>query len=326
MLTADIIKRVREIQLRTGRDVSDVLAGEYSSVFKGSGLEFDEVRPYLPGDDVRTIDWNVTARAGAPHVKRYIEERQLTMMLMADISASQDYGSRVHSKREAAAELCALLAFSAIRNDDKVGLVLFHGEVEQYVPPRKGMRHALRVVREVIAAGSESVRTEDTRRWWKLFTQWRNRNPLRLARQRTDLRAALDFFASVTKRRSVCFVVSDFLHNDDDADGAAFERALSMANRRHDVIAVLLTDPAEVRLPAAGMVTLKDAESGALRVVDTNSRAFRAHVEAEAQKRVADLEQRLGRAGIDFIHVNIAEPVIDPLIRFFKMRERRARR
>jgi uncharacterized protein (DUF58 family) len=326
MLTADIIKRVREIQLRTGRDVSDVLAGEYSSVFKGSGLEFDEVRPYLPGDDVRTIDWNVTARAGAPHVKRYVEERQLTMMLMADISASQDYGSGSRSKREAAAELCALLAFSAIRNDDKVGLVLFHGEVEKYVPPRKGMRHALRVVREVIAAGTESVRSDDTRRWWQRFMQWRNRSPLRRARQRTDLRAALDFFASVSKRRSVCFVVSDFLHNDDDAQGAAFERALSMANRRHDVIAVLLTDPAELRLPAAGMVTLMDAESGAARVVDTNARAFRAHLEAEAQKRIADLERRLGRAGIDFIHVNIAEPVIDPLIRFFKMRERRARR
>ena len=143
MLAADLIKRVREIQIRTGRHVADVLAGEYSSVFRGSGMEFDEVRPYLPGDDVRTIDWNVTARAGAPHIKRYVEERQLSLMLMADISASQDFGSATRSKREAAAELCALLAFSATQNDDKTGLILFHGEIAQYVPPRKGTKHAV---------------------------------------------------------------------------------------------------------------------------------------------------------------------------------------
>ena len=153
MLATEIIRRVKEIQVRTGRSVADVLAGEYVSVFRGAGIEFDEVRPYVPGDDVRTIDWNVTARAGAPFVKRYVEERQLTLMLMADISASQDFGSVARSKREATAELCALLAFTAIRNDDKVGLVLFHGEVEHYIPPRKGQKHALRVVREVLAHG-----------------------------------------------------------------------------------------------------------------------------------------------------------------------------
>ena len=156
MLAREIIRRVREIQVRTGRQVADVLAGEYQSVFKGGGIEFDEVRPYLPGNDVRSIDWNVTARAGHPYVKRYVEERQLTLMLMADVSASQDFGSRTRSKREAAAELCALLAFSAIRNDDKVGLLLFHGGIEQYIPPRKGQKHALRVVREVLAHGEGS--------------------------------------------------------------------------------------------------------------------------------------------------------------------------
>ena len=151
MLAKEIIRRVREIQVRTGRQVADVLAGEYVSVFKGGGIEFDEVRPYLPGDDVRSIDWNVTARSGQSYVKRYVEERQLTLMLMADVSASQDFGSRTRSKREAAAEFCALIAFSAIRNDDKVGLLLFHGGIEHYIPPCKGQKHALRVVRQVLA-------------------------------------------------------------------------------------------------------------------------------------------------------------------------------
>src|SRR5210317_2039191 len=153
MLASEIVRRVKEIQIRTGRQVADVLAGEYVSVFKGGGIEFDEVRPYLPGDDVRSIDWNVTARAGQPYVKRYVEERQLTLMLMADVSASQDFGSSTRSKREVTAELCALLAFSATRNDDKVGLTLFHGGIEQYIPARKGQKHSLRVVREVLTHG-----------------------------------------------------------------------------------------------------------------------------------------------------------------------------
>ncbi|MEM8679249.1 MAG: DUF58 domain-containing protein, partial [Planctomycetota bacterium] len=151
MLPREIVQRVREIQVRTGRQVADVLAGQYESVFKGRGIEFDEVRPYTPGDDVRTIDWNVTARMGEPFIKKYVEERQLTLMLMADISSSQEFGSERRSKREAAAELCALLAFSATRNDDKVGLLLFHGQIEQFIPPRKGQKHSLRVVREVLA-------------------------------------------------------------------------------------------------------------------------------------------------------------------------------
>ncbi len=156
MIAKEIIRRVREVQVRTGRHVADVLAGEYVSVFKGRGMEFDEVRPYVPGDDVRSIDWNVTARVGEPYIKRYVEERQLTLMLMADVSASQDFGSTTRSKREAAAEFCALLAFSAIRNDDKVGLTLFHGEIEGFIPPRKGQKHALRVVREVLAHGLDT--------------------------------------------------------------------------------------------------------------------------------------------------------------------------
>ena len=324
MLTREILGRVREIQVRTGRQVADVLAGEYVSVFKGRGMEFDEVRPYQPGDDVRTIDWNVTARAGAPFVKRYVEERQLTLMLMADVSASQDFGSRSRSKREATAELCALLAFSATRNDDKVGLALFHGDIEEYIPPRKGQKHALRVVREVLAhEDARAAATQETpglvarlRTAWDRFAT--GRRP-RQAREATDVGHALEFLMQVTKRRTICFVVSDFL--DDD-----FEHAMITANRKHDVIAVLVTDPNELEVPDAGLVALEDAETGETRIVDTSSAAFRREVEERAQARVTDLQRRFGSLGIDFIHVDAAGDVIDPLVRFFRMRERRGRR
>ncbi|MFO0687993.1 MAG: DUF58 domain-containing protein [Myxococcota bacterium] len=355
MLASEILRRVREIQVRTGRQVADVLAGEYVSVFKGRGVEFDEVRPYVPGDDVRTIDWNVTARMGAPYIKRYVEERQLTLMLMADVSASQDYGSGARSKREATAELCALLAFSATRNDDKVGLALFHGEIEQYIPPRKGQRHALRVVREVLAHGTRATSTETSAAGGGLIGFLRGlggglgggrgavrgsaplgagapglaarglgaglalgRRP-RSPRQATDLRHALDFLMRVTKRRTICFVVSDFLDE-------GFERALVTANRKHDVIAVLVTDPAELAVPDVGLVTLRDAETGATRVVDTGSKSFRETVKPIAAERAKGLERRLRSLGIDFIHVDASGDVVEPLVRFFRMRERRTRR
>lgn len=324
MLTSEILGRVREIQVRTGRQVADVLAGEYVSVFKGRGMEFEEVRPYVPGDDVRSIDWNVTARTGEPHVKRYVEERQLTLMLMADVSASQDFGSRSRSKREATAELCALLAFSATRNDDKVGLALFHGDIEEYIPPRKGQKHALRVVREVLA--HEDARAADAtrevslrdrlREAWARFTT--GRRPRR-AREATDIGHALEFLMQVTKRRTICFVVSDFLD-----DG--FEQAMVTANRKHDVIAVLVSDPNELEVPDAGLVALEDAETGESRVFDTSAAAFRREVEDRARGRVAGLASRFASLGIDFIHVDAAGDVVEPLVRFFRMRERRGRR
>jgi len=407
MVAAEIIRRVREIQVRTGRHVADVLAGEYVSVFKGGGIEFEEVRPYVPGDDVRSIDWNVTARMGEPFVKRYVEERQLTLLLMADISASQDFGSGSRSKREAAAELCALLAFSAIRNDDKVGLVLFHGDIEQYIPPRKGQKHALRVVREVLAHGEmarevlahgemarevlahgemarevlahgemarevlargemarevlargemarellargemgREVLARDNRRHdgttapdtlaatatakatplariaasVARLLPTSARRSLRSARQATDISRAMRFAMSVTKRRAVCFVVSDFLD-------AGFEQALITANQKHDVIAVLISDPRELELPPAGLISLQDAESGKTRLYDTGSAAFRRAADAAAAARVADLEKKLRRSGIDFIHIDASASVVEPIVRFFKMREKRARR
>jgi len=325
MLAREILQRVREIQVRTGRQVADVLAGEYVSVFKGRGVEFDEVRPYVPGDDVRTIDWNVTARTGEPYIKRYVEERQLTLMLMADVSASQDFGSGERSKREATAELCALLAFSATRNDDKVGLTLFHGDIEHYIPPRKGQKHALRVVREVLAHGAEGGAAGGAAAWngaaggaieglWARLRGWirrlrrlpgrgaaRGLRRPRSPREATDLAAAMEFLLRVTPRKTICFVVSDFLDE-------GFEHAMVTANRKHDVIAVLVTDPRELAVPDAWLVALRDAESGRTRLVDTGSAAFRREVAAHSAERVRELEHRFRSVGIDF------------------MRERRSRR
>jgi uncharacterized protein (DUF58 family) len=389
MVASEIIRRVREIQVRTGRQVADELAGEYVSGFKGGGIEFEEVRPYVPGDDVRSIDCNVTARTGEPFVKRYVEERQLTLLLMADVSASQDFGSAAKSKREATAELCALLAFSAIRNDDKVGLVLFHGGVEQYIPPRKGQKHALRVVREVLAHGESeggAERIEVRERpaaaargaigprsrgsdanssasavsastsggpapstsagqarsmspgcaaaarnraaSGNAFTRLRDRarallpaagRKLRSAREATDIARAVRFAMSVTKRRAVCFVVSDFLD-----DG--FEQALMTANQKHDVIAVLVTDARELEIPDAGLVAMRDAETGRTALYDTGSASFRAAAEAIANERINVLEKKLRRVGIDFIHIDAAGSIVEPIVRFFKMRERRMKR
>jgi len=322
MLPKEIMRRVREIQVRTGRQVADVLAGEYVSVFKGSGIEFDEVRAYIPGDDVRSIDWNVTARMGEPFVKRYVEERQLTLMLMADISASQDFGSSERSKRECAAEFCALLAFSASRNDDKVGLLLFHSDIEQYIPPRKGQKHALRVVREVLAHGEETSplahhEMPSSGGFWRRLLRAGRR--LRAPREGTAINRALEFFLSVNKRRSVCFVVSDFIDE-------GYEQALRSANRKHDVVAVLITDPRELDVPAVGLVTLEDMETGATRVVDAGSAAFRTAVREQAEQRVEGIRKRLAGSGIDLIHVDAAGSVVDPLVRFFRARERRTRR
>lgn len=320
MLAKEVIQRVREIQVRTGRQVADVLAGQYVSVFKGRGIEFDEVRPYVPGDEIRSIDWNVTARMGEPYVKRYIEERQLTLMLMADISASQDFGSGRRSKREAAAELCALLAFSATTNDDKVGLTLFHGGIEQYIPARKGQKHALRVVREVLTHDSKieakSSQPPRTRRWFSKRALRTLRSSFADPRRATNISAAVQFLLSVTKRKAVCFVVSDFFDE-------GYIKSLQMAARKHDVIAVLITDPRELELPQVGMLTLRDAESGATLVRDTSSAAFREQFATAARTRVTELERSFRRAKIDFIEIDAAGSIVEPLARFFRMRERR---
>ena len=334
MLPAEIVKQVRRIQLQTGRQVADVLAGAYVSVFKGRGVEFDEVRPYIPGDDVRSIDWNVTARVGTPYVKRYVEERQLTVLLLVDLSASLDFGSVTRSKREAAVELSALLAFSAIHNDDKVGLLLFHGDVEEYIPPRKGNKHALRVVREVLARGREELPDAVHRlrrrrmladlpravraRFARLVAAARGRTS-RGGVSATDIGNALEFCRRVLPRRAVLFLISDYL--DDD-----YLDALRLANRRHDVVAVRVTDPREHGFEAVGLVTLEDAETGARRLVDTGAREFRDAVESASRARGEALRRDLRKAGIDMIEIDTARSVVEPLLAFFRMRERRIRR
>ena len=326
MLPAEIVRQVRRIQLRTGRQVADVLAGAYVSVFKGRGVEFDEVRPYVPGDDVRTIDWNVTARMGAPYVKRYVEERQLTVLLIVDMSASLDFGSAERSKREAAVELSALLAFSAIYNDDKVGLLLFHGEVDQFIPPRKGQKHALRVVREVLARGQETSAVRPRERALAAlpralairFAQLRERS--RSARRRsTNIAHALEFCRRVLPRRAVLFLISDFLD-----DG--YLDALRGANRKHDVVAVRVTDRRESEFQDAGLVTLEDAETGERRLVDTSSPALRAALAQDADARTEALHRRLRGSGIDVVSIDATGSVVEPLLAFFRMREKRIRR
>ncbi|MBA3457462.1 MAG: DUF58 domain-containing protein [Deltaproteobacteria bacterium] len=326
MLPAEIAQAVKRIQFVTGRHVSDVMAGAYLSVFKGRGMEFDEVRPYVPGDDIRTIDWNVTARTGEPHVKRFVEERELTVMLLVDVSASQDFGSGRRSKLEAAVELSALLAMSAVENGDKVGMLLFHGGADLYIPPRKGGKHALRIVREVLARGQATptgLTARSTfleipatvRRWWKKLQDKTRGEP----RRGTSISAALEFCRQVLPRRSVLFLISDFLD-----DG--YLQVLRHANRKHDIVASLITDPREADMPPAGLVTLEDAESGKTRLVDTRSKEFRTELAKRAHSRQTELKDQLRSTGMDMIVFDASASMVDPLLKFFRERERRLRR
>ncbi len=322
----NLAQAVKRIQFVTGRQVSDVMAGAYLSVFKGRGMEFDEVRPYVPGDDVRAIDWNVTARTGEPHVKRFVEERELTVMLLVDVSASQDFGSGKRSKLEAAVELSALLALSATENGDKVGLLLFHGGADLYIPPRKGGKHALRIVREVLArqgtaagpAPRATIRDlpRTVWRWWKKLQHNRSGGDQRRA---TSIAAALEFCRQVLPRRAVLFLISDFLD-----DG--YLQVLRHANRKHDVVAALIKDPREANMPPAGLVTLEDAESGQTRLVDTRSDAFRSELGKRAIAREANLRENLRATGMDLVVFDASESMVEPLLRFFRDRERRLRR
>lgn len=326
MLPAELAREVKRIQFVTGRQVADVMAGAYLSVFKGRGMEFDEVRPYVPGDDVRTIDWNVTARTGEPFVKRFVEERELTVMLLCDVSRSQDFGSGARTKLEAAVELCALLALSAVESGDKVGLLLFHGAADTYIPPRKGDKHALRIIREVFTRGREapgapSARwrpSELPRRVWAWFRGLREATA-RAPERSTSIAAALEFCRKVLPRRAVVFVVSDFLDE-------GYLTVLRHANRKHDVVAALVTDPREETLVPAGLVTLEDAETGATRLVDTRSAAYRDRVAADATARYARLSEQLSASGVDLVRIDAAGSVVDPLMRFFRERQRRRRR
>jgi uncharacterized protein (DUF58 family) len=289
MIPRELLKKIRQIEIFTNRLVNNQLAGQYQSVFKGRGMAFSEVRPYTPGDDVRAIDWNVSARMNEPYVKLFTEERDRTVNLLVDMSASGLFGSRVQAKREVAAEIAALVAFSAIKNDDRVGLIIFTDEVERFVPPKKGKKHVLRVIREILSFQPRSGRT--------------------------SLVAALGYLAKVTRRKSVTFVVSDFL-------AAGWEPHLRMANLRHDVVPVVITDPMEERLPPIGIVTFEDVETGELVEFDSSGpEAARFARRAEEQRRAR--EQLLRKLKIDYVNVRTDRPYVDALVEFFRARARR---
>jgi uncharacterized protein (DUF58 family) len=293
MLPREVIRQIRRLQLTARRAVEDLLGGEYHSVFKGAGLAFEEVRAYQPGDDIRTIDWNVTARMGHPFIKRFIEERELTVLLAVDCSGSQQFGTRAQQKREIAAELAAVLAFSAIRNNDRVGLVQFTDHIERFLPPRKGTRHVLRLIRDV------------------LFYQPEHRG--------TSLRAGLDFLNRVLHRRTIVFLLSDFLDR-------GFESAFKRTGRRHDLIAIRICDPREEEVPAVGLLELEDAETAERLLLDTNSASVRDAFRAAAKQRRVLLVQLARQAHVDVIDVSTSGGHLDALIRFFRLRERRLRR
>lgn len=323
MIPEELMQKVRQLQIYTSRAVNEDFAGEYSSAFKGRGMEFAEVREYQPGDDVRTIDWNVTARTGTPYVKSFVEERELTVMLAVDLSASGRFGSIDRMKNETAAELCAILAFTAIRNNDKVGLLIFTDDIELFIPPKKGARHVLRLMRELL-----------------------NFEPRRSG---TDIAGALQHLSRVLKRRAVVFVVSDFLvdplatktsngNTETGRNGSRFavprnlaaidspiseiETPLRLLARRHDVIAVSIADPREYTLPAVGLIELEDAETGQRMTIDTSSRPLRRRFENHVRRMNDRLRLDLRRIGVDHVNVATHKPYLQTLVELFRRRER----
>jgi uncharacterized protein (DUF58 family) len=290
METRDILRKVRRIEIVTNRLVNDVMAGEYHSVFKGRGIEFDEVRTYTEGDDIRTIDWNVTARTGYPHVKRYAEERQLTVVIAVDVSGSARFGSRNELKAEVQTELAALFAFSAIKNNDRVGLLLFSDDVEKFIPPKKGRRHVLRVIREVM--GFEPERTG------------------------TNINTALEYLNRVLSRKSIIFLISDFISPD-------FRKVMSVTNKHHDLITLAVTDPREMEIPPVGLLRLEDAETGEIMIVDSSDALTRKVFAQEAQQEQEKLFELFRSLGVDSIKVMAGEDYVKPLIKLFRKRARR---
>ena len=291
MIPKELTKKIRYIQIYTSKAVNDVLAGEYHSVFKGQGMEFDEVRAYQPGDDIKTIDWNVTARTGLPYVKRYVEEREITVFFLVDLSASGFFGSLDKLKNEIAAEFCALLAFSAIKNNDKVGLIVFTDTIELFIPPAKGTSHVLRLIRELLffGPGKKRVRTG------------------------TDIALALDYLGRVLHKRGVVFLVSDFLDKD-------FEKTLGVLARRHDLIAVTVADPRECALPDVGLMEIQDAETGAQVLVDTGDKEVRRRYEELARKKNDKLASLFKGTGVDHIELYTDRDYVLDLVKFFRKR------
>jgi len=296
--TKEILKKVREVEVRTNRLVEQSLAGRYHSVFKGRGMDFDRVRNYVAGDEIRTIDWNVTARTGEPFIKLFTEERELTTLLLIDLSASADFGSSTQSKRELAAEVGSVLAFSALKNNDNVGLILFTGDVELYIPPRKGRSHCLRLIREILYFEPEG--------------------------HTTDFGVALDFANRVTPRHAVVFLISDFCLPGNFKDTLKDLRSkLQATTRRHDVIAISTTDPRETSLPDVGLLSIEDAETGEIVQVDTRNQTSRDAFSEHAQAHRTAVRKEVRSVGVDLLELTTGEPYLPTLLTFFKARERR---
>ena len=295
MLSTDLIKKIRRIEIRTKRLVNDSYAGDYHSVFKGRGMEFDEVRPYQVGDEIRTIDWNVTARTGEPHVKRYVEERELTVMLVVDASGSENFGTVNRFKRELAAELTAVLSFAATTNNDKVGLLIFTDQIELFIPPRKGRRHVLRLIRDLLA--------------------------FKPKRRGTDLKMALDKVNQILKRRSIIFLVSDFL-----VPAESYRKELTITNKRHDVIAIDLNDPLEMNLSNVGLMALEDPETDEFIWIDTSNRDWQKAYQLRVQVMEADKSRIFKSASVDRISIGTGDDYTAPLTNFFRERSRRLHR
>ncbi len=290
METRELLKKVRQVEIKTRGMVNQVFSGEYHSVFKGRGMEFSEVREYQFGDDIRTIDWNVSARFNHPFIKIFEEERELTVMLLVDLSRSGNFGTAQQMKNEVSTEICAVLAFSAIKNNDKVGLILFTDRIEKFVPPKKGRAHILRIIRELISF-------EPTGKG-------------------TNIREALEYFNHVNKKRTIAFLISDFI------DGG-YDKILRIVSRKHDLIAVEIEDPLETELPAAGLVKFQDAEMGNQRWVDTSDRHVRTAFKQHWQKRKLDRKNLFVRSKVDAIPIRVDRPYIKPIVDFFKLREKR---
>lgn len=288
--TREILRKIRRLELRTRRLVESSFAGQYQSVFKGRGMNFEEVRPYSPGDEIRAIDWNVTARTGEPYIKKFTEEREMTVMIVLDVSASGDFGSVRESKREMAAEVASILAFSAIHNNDKVGLLLFSDRVELFIPPKKGRHHILRLIREM------------------LFFSPKGRG--------TDLAGALEYMNKVITRRAVVFVISDFLTGD-------FSRPLTVSARRHDMVALTVVDPAEEALPDVGVILLEDPETGEQIEVDTSRRVITGNYARLAGERAKELGTLFGSRGVDMVQLRTDRDYLPVLRSFFDRRGRR---
>lgn len=290
MNTAEILKKVRKIEIHTTKLVNDLFGGEYQSVFKGQGIEFADVREYIPGDDIRSIDWNVTARSDKAFIKKYIEERELTVIFAVDMSGSQQFGSNYKLKSEIAAEITALLSFSAVKNHDKTGLLIFSDNVEKFVPVKKGKTHVLRVVREILGYQAQ--------------------------KKGTRIQSACEFLSRILTRTAVIFLISDFIDEN-------YEKGLRVLSQRHDVIAIQLTDPLERRLPSAGLVEFFDNESGKTILLDSSSKRVRLAFEQAEFDRLNQVDFLFKRLGIDKIAISADESYVEPLIRFFKRREGR---